>query len=47
MNNGAAETECSLVENAELRVERFGFLVWAVALKSCVSLILLGNFGNI
>lgn len=36
-----------LVENAEPRVERFGFLVWALALSSCVSLIQLGNFGNI
>lgn len=36
-----------LVENAEPRLERFGFLVWAVALDSCVSLIQLGNFGNI
>lgn len=36
-----------LSENAEPRVERFGFLVWALALSSCVSLIQLGNFGNI
>lgn len=36
-----------LVENPEPSVERFGFLVWAVVLDSCVSLIQLGSFGSI
>lgn len=36
-----------LVENAEPNVGRSGFLVWAVALDSCVSLIQMGNFVSV